>query len=117
MNGGNKGQLLGSPGSPAEPCDHEVKVRTAKIILFGHVWRRWGTACGKPGPTQAGTLRSCIREKKQHGTRFILLNTNMPLYYLDFFPICHIPVNVYTTRKINQQWKQLTKSADNSVPS
>lgn len=34
----------------------------------------------------------------------------MPLYYLDFFfPICHIPVNVYTMRKINQQWKQPAK--------
>lgn len=34
-----------------------------------------------------------------------------------FFPICHIPVNVYTMREINQHWKQLTKSVDNYVPS
>ena len=79
---------------------------------------RWGAACGKLRLTRAGTTDEAefARRNRTQDTVYIAEHQYATLLF-GFFPICHIPANVYTMRKTNQQWKQLTKSADNSVPS
>lgn len=49
---------------------------------------------------------------------FYIAKHQYDLYYLDFSPfVAYLSMFVYKMRKINQQWKELTKSAVNSVSS
>lgn len=71
--------------------DREIKCNSRAVGPPGAVPTGFKHAAGlllsrEQGRAQAWAAHGLRSEKKQHGTRFILLNTNMPLFYLDSFP-------------------------------
>lgn len=102
MSWGNKVQLMG-PGATWDlwPSSRQGQWQW---YLSSHTWQRRCMAHAKLRVTQAGSVQGYVQKKQKHGTRFILLNTNMPLYYLIFF----FPFVTYLS--MFTQWGKSTSS-------